>query len=755
MSQFHAPLRPFIRRIRLETFIKSLFTALAVGVGTTLTAMLVMFIAGIRFHWLILGIFGGVSFVAALLVCNFLLYRVGEKEIIRRIDAAGLHDSVSMMLELWDDKSLIARLQREDAMKRIKAAKTKALSIGVPFIAAIALLAITLTTAVTALIPPRKSDVEVLGAIPDNYVPPRDIILEGLFDSVYETFQKDYEKLPETLRDELQDILDKIENITGSNMDKITELEKLKDYLDELLKKNNYGTLISDYLKQFDSLKALGIGISTYDDAKIHNALYAMCWNIPTQVLKIMSSATSKNVSADIKTYITTTLAGTTFVGSSSSFPNDRRLLNALIETIKTGYADVISPAGSIEKCLMNTTAFAQLGQVLVSGDEASIMAELDAIRAGCFQDGVIDMVYVADLAEQLNTALGATTDTEASGDAMRSAILRLSKELLDVPDSTIASEEAKTRLDEIFGNAELGIDGIIKGDFINAVSIRDSDTAYVVGITTELEDVYSGIAYARYLWNAKVNDSGAPIAWYYHPDGLEGGVVYDLYEAICVRGGIYEGYKESALINALYDLRNALKSAAAVAVRKDNSSFSNNYLTALVGDIDATQAGHETHKEPLAQLAKICNDIVAALEPEEVLEDVVGDIKDQIQDSIDDLLGKEDEEEPDTGIDVKPPENEGGMPSDNPESDSENNNDNQQQSPSGGGAQDSEQDFSGLTFFDPATGQQVELTRETLDAFKASIDKAIKDNVYTPEEQTQMYNYYNYLLQKFEETDQ
>ncbi len=74
--------------------------------------------------WLGLGIGLAVGAVSGILL-YFLRYRPTEKEAARRIDRLGLEERVITMLELKDDDSYIAELQRKDAEKSLGGASAK------------------------------------------------------------------------------------------------------------------------------------------------------------------------------------------------------------------------------------------------------------------------------------------------------------------------------------------------------------------------------------------------------------------------------------------------------------------------------------------------------------------------------------------------------------------------------------------------------------------------------------------------------
>ncbi len=789
MANMLSPLRPFVWRIRLETLLKSLVTSLVTAVSAALITLLVMFFVGMEYNWLIILIAVASTFVVTFLLSYFLIFRISKKEIIRRVDDAGLQNSVSTMLELKDDTSYIAKLQREDTLKRIKEAKPKVMSIRISLVAGIILLSVSLTTAAAALVPPRELPVIVdfdLG-VPEGEK--ADPLIGQLGDDIRknESFTKYYDKLPDILKDELQDILDQIENLTGSTMDKITELEKLKDYLNELLKQNSYGTLLSDYMKQFESLRALGTAIANYDNNKIHAALYAMCWTYPTQVSKIITKVNSAYISENVRKHLLGLLAplktGLIGLGDTNSFKSDNEAIQAVIDAIVAEYPKILVPDGSVEICLSQQTEFAKLGQALLASNPEQVKAEFDVLMKSCIEtvlkketiDGreetkyidQVNMKRIEELEYQLEAALDATSDSRDSKDPMWNAVYDFRIALMQVPDSKNQPVESMKRLYKIFGDP-LGEVGTAEFDFLKALTTKENDTAYYEETITALKDIRNGYAYARYLYNKPDED-------WYDGDGNATGVVFDLIAAIDEgsRGGL-QYYEESALVNALHDLRDWLgaKKAVSVLLTVTDQYPYNNYIEELIGVLDPNKSDVDIHlsnlekyndknwKDPLPTLANICIRICLALEPEEALDKVVGDMKDEIQDSIDDLLGKEetDDEELDTGIDVKPPQNEdmNGPPSDSENSESsENNKDENQNRPGGGGQQDTENDFSGLTYYNPETGQMEELTREKLDEIKADIDDAIAKGNYTPEQQTQMYNYYNYLLEKFEKSEE
>ncbi len=755
MAQFQAPLlQPFIRRLRLESFLKALILALATGIVSAFVVMLVMQVFALRYIWyVLLGLVAGVSLVTGI-VSYFTIYRFSLKYIIRRIDEAGLQERVITMEELWGDMSYIAKLQRQDTLRLIKEMTLRAIRLQLPLVAGIVLLAVSVTTAGAAFIPPRQTRVAAGEPIYDDYK----IIIPAvneLPDKLYEAVEQIPEKLPETIKDELKDIIQDIEDLNNGimdgtesgDMDSVADLEDKIDRLDQILKENVHGPLVSDYMIRYAAFKALAAALKSARVEDVHNALYS--WNFGfTQQLAHLAKNSAGGSSDVVKTAIRVQMAAlmSEVVGNSKSFDDDRDKILAATETLSDSMMSTIFNPEGIETLMGNDPILKPLSDALLAGDTDAILDALSSIKSSLLnaEDGTINTVQLDAVILALNTVKVNTCDQPTGSgkeDAAWTAVYSLHWKLEQVSELVRGgAEDAPSYVDEAFVLAS--------AYFTEAAGINSADAVAYEEMIQGLRYIHNGRYLYAYLWNDPENAAYVP--------SMGAGLAAELRKILDDDCGFDAAYKESELVNALYKLLDALEAAAENAAKGGGAS---NIMYSLFGATWPSDGNipdaHTTHKEANA-IPVACNEIFEALTIEEKLEDVVEDMKDQIQDAIDDLLnpdGEEEEnpEEPDTGIDSKPSE---PPPSGGESSDGEQNPDWDQQppqdNPSGGTPSTGTNDYSGMTFFNPNTGEEEVLSEERLAEFKAALDKAIADGNYSDEEKNQMNLYYEYLLQKF-----
>lgn len=107
------------KRMTLSAIVSSICLGLAAGGLTAFILALVAFLFSIDMLWVTIGVAIGVAVVVAVLLYLF-KFRPTDREIMRRIDRMGLEERAVTMYEYMDETSVIAKLQREDAVKRIE-----------------------------------------------------------------------------------------------------------------------------------------------------------------------------------------------------------------------------------------------------------------------------------------------------------------------------------------------------------------------------------------------------------------------------------------------------------------------------------------------------------------------------------------------------------------------------------------------------------------------------------------------------------
>ena len=118
------------KRLTVEALIRSLFCGLVVAFGVNFLLGTVLWFIGIQNLSLTIALLCG-AFVAVTLAASAVFYLAKFKPTItsnaRRIDSTGLEERVVTMLDYKNSDTLMARIQRDDAIKALKAVNEKSI----------------------------------------------------------------------------------------------------------------------------------------------------------------------------------------------------------------------------------------------------------------------------------------------------------------------------------------------------------------------------------------------------------------------------------------------------------------------------------------------------------------------------------------------------------------------------------------------------------------------------------------------------
>ncbi len=785
-SRFTPALIPYIIRLRWESFLQAIFLGFSGGMIVACMAMLIMRLFAVDYKWWVLFLCMIPVTIFFGLVGYFIVYRLSYKKIIRRVDAAGMQQRLITMMELSKDNSYIAKVQRQDTIKMLKKKSSWAVRLHLPIVASVLLISISVSVTAMAVVPPRQTRVPPPTEIPDDYQEYDTIMgtlsgeLNDTINGILGTLNPDfYPDIPQEELDNLKDLLggimDSVNDLLGNpnagDTDKVGELEGKLEELDKVLNDRVTSPLLSDYLASFSTLKALASGIKTGDTDQIHNALYAWCFDYHKQLDEVIKLAERSNATPNVKEHLANELkmlrsSVTTF---SDSFAQDRKKIQTTIQALKKDGPMVVNPEKSVERAMADQPLLKDLSAALLAGDEKAIEAAMVAIEAGCKdQNGDLVKANIDALIEALNAVFAVAEDqsTEQQRDDMWNATDIFLYDLRQVSNSLGGNnrENANKLFGEAFRGSERKRGVCDKYTYdINATFVCDREIYQSVDVA--LTRIYDGSRLSVYLWNEKQNTltgqgSSSPVFLEEYPVAGLGG---DIERALFMGQHPLYYYTESPLVLALVNLSKNLKGDAGLAKAGNDALF---YLRGpfTAKDLNAEAKPHETHDSgERVHLALACDEIVAALQIEELIKDVIEDVRDPIQDAVDDLLGKEEEEEDEefTGIDnpnqpqpptsqtpTQPPEDSSGEPSDDMESDSDNS-----QSNSGGSVMGDQGTTEKYEFYNPVTGKVETLTRENLDAMMEDI--IANEKRYDDDDYQQMIDYYNTLLLKLPKSEQ
>ena len=221
-------------RLLLEDFLKSLLLGL---LGAGALVFTVSFYYHVKLSEDSMDVMmkaGGAAFAIVFIVCFFIVFYPRKKRVAERVDALGLKERVVTLLEFKDNDSEMARLQREDALKAIKAVKTSKLKLTVKkweLIAPAAAIALALVmTALPADIFDFRTEEEIAEDERLAYI---EAALEEMREAI-----KD-EKLTEEQRAELEEMLAELEEkLMNENLSELEQdllMQEMQEAIDEML----------------------------------------------------------------------------------------------------------------------------------------------------------------------------------------------------------------------------------------------------------------------------------------------------------------------------------------------------------------------------------------------------------------------------------------------------------------------------------------------------------------------------------------
>ena len=146
-------------RLVTEGVIKATLFGLAIGFGINTLVALAAWYFDFGSIWLAIGVGLGVAAISGALL-YYLKLRPTQEETARRVDRLGLEERLITMMELKDDDSYIATLQRENTIEHIKDVDDKKLKIRVSkLLASIATAAFILSATTTTVLGLSASDI--------------------------------------------------------------------------------------------------------------------------------------------------------------------------------------------------------------------------------------------------------------------------------------------------------------------------------------------------------------------------------------------------------------------------------------------------------------------------------------------------------------------------------------------------------------------------------------------------------------------
>ncbi len=574
--------------------------------------------------------------------------------------------------------------------------KPRAVSLHIPLITTALAFALSLTGVVGAMVPSWERSATPVSAIEDDYKVYHPVVKE-LVEDLYKKVDALPDDIDPDIKDKLEQIIKDIDQSQNSgeqkdNTDRVSDLEEMIDQINQMIKDNQVSKTIGDILMQLENTKELGAALVARDDALVQAALDNMVPGFMSLLQGIVKEINACEADSVTKNAILGCL-NTTLNKLEAGNPATGAAygFSEAKEVIRVNALEPIrallpDAETSLGALLSAGSATAALGQAIVAGDAAGALAALQEL------DNSLTALEGAEKIAALDALItdftsALTAATDSESAPVRAALGNFLTALRNTKNLLEMGEDATQCLSNGFELAA--------SELPTAVLQEKVNNAAVSGAVSSLEAMLEGQTQAQKL----------------------AAIAEDI--ATAFQRGNFSESTEIDLIQALAHLMKGLESASASAAQNKNFNTQLEYT-----------------------LSVAYSEITAALHQEKKNEDALKDILEEIQDAIDEIMENE------KNADVYVPTDQ-DKDKDEQNSSQDQNND-QNQSPSGGGSGGGTDDRSDLTFYNPITGRDEQLTEENLREFKERMDREIEAGTYTDQQKNELERYYQALLQRF-----
>ncbi len=263
-------LLPFQRRLFGEALIKAVLFALALSGSSVFFTSLLYHILILPTPKSVLFLVGGAVFALAFLASFFFRYFPNRKKTALRMDQMGLQERVSTMLAYENEKTDLARLQRQDTVEKVGKAKPGEMKFSL-YKRHFLFPLISLCLAIVMVLLPYN--IFSFSAFADDGKGQYEILVQELLDQLREAVRSS--ELDQDLKDGLESILDKTEDkleATDSELKQVAILEQGKEEMEALLEKELTRIPIGKALQKYESTIEIGKAIEKGDGQAVSKA---------------------------------------------------------------------------------------------------------------------------------------------------------------------------------------------------------------------------------------------------------------------------------------------------------------------------------------------------------------------------------------------------------------------------------------------------------------------------------------------------
>ncbi len=265
-------LKPFRRRLHLEAFEKAVIFGAVFGAGAGLLLLAGSYVLPVRISFRH-ALFAAAAVFVLTVGIVFCLTRPGRKQIVGRLDALGLQDRVCTMLELQEETTAFAALQRADTLRKLDALEPAKLRLSYPKKMIAVGSALTILFVCAAFLPnPHREKLEAAAVQKQQTQETVERFLETLEKKVNEAeLSPEHMEEAREILEELQEALRKMESST----EKLAKLTEASDRLTDLFRQNRkeQQQTAADEFEKTPITKELGEALRQGDSDKIQESL--------------------------------------------------------------------------------------------------------------------------------------------------------------------------------------------------------------------------------------------------------------------------------------------------------------------------------------------------------------------------------------------------------------------------------------------------------------------------------------------------
>ncbi len=265
-------LKPFLKRLKLETHLKSVSVGICIGAFSGLLTVALSYILPYKIYFSY-SIYTAIIIFLFSYIIAYILFKPELKHAALRVDQTGLHEKAQTMLQFSDEDNEFIRLQREDAISTLNSTPPKRMALRIPMRLAIVAVALLVAFSTCGFLPNSHRE-EIIKK--EEQIKEQEEHIEKLIEKLEEEIEEtpltpELKEKAENILEELKEKLEKETN-TGKKLASVNEaIEKFKELAKES-KKDGLGD-VSDSLKENESTKELGEAIESGDEEKLSEAI--------------------------------------------------------------------------------------------------------------------------------------------------------------------------------------------------------------------------------------------------------------------------------------------------------------------------------------------------------------------------------------------------------------------------------------------------------------------------------------------------